>query len=165
MFAEKGSDDYYEYLAEKMTEEDRQKAIQKKKTTCPFGKIYKDYDDWSLEQMFDIFINYIKALETKDRKIIKKFKDDFFMEYHRTKYKYYRFSDGEMAFYLFTPLLWDEGFFHDLWFKDEFGKNFGKKPDFKSFPTKRSFITYFSDYTYEDLLSDRKKLDTDTPDL
>ncbi len=93
-----------------------------------------------------ILKDYVKALDTKDRKIIKEWKDNFLMKYHRNKFRGNRFKDGELAFYIFEYLFKKCPLICNLWFKQD-----SVIPDFKSYTNKKSFIRYFNSYTIEDL--------------
>ena len=127
-------------------------SIPKKIKPLPFNNIYEGWE-YEIENFFITFKEYIKALDTGERKIIKEWKDNFFMKYHRNTYKNYYFTDGEIAYYLYQPLLGETKLFEDLWFKQ---RSTTEKPDFKTFATKKSFINYHMNYTYEDLLCDYK---------
>lgn len=127
-------------------------SITKKIKPLPFNNIYEGWE-YEVGNFFIVFKDYIKALDTQDRKIIKEWKDNFFMEHHRTKYKNYYFTDGEIAYYLYQPLLGEQKLFQDLWFKQG---TTTEKPDFKCFSTKKSFINYYMNYTWVDFVCDYK---------
>lgn len=125
----------------------------------PFVSIFPEKHRPNLSSVIilNILKDYVKVLDTKDRKLITEWKGNFFMRYHRNKFRDTKFKDGEVAFYIFEYLFKNSALVYRNWFKENHTINvegFSVRPDFKNYTCKKSFINYFSNYEIDDLKDD-----------